>query len=59
VAGFRFLFVSPDHHYLGEYVVAQPDWSEGDTFTEPGGLVGVGVAIQLRPGLPDVAARAL
>jgi hypothetical protein len=28
MAGFRYLPRSPTGHYLGEYVVAVPDWSE-------------------------------
>jgi hypothetical protein len=34
VADYRYLLRSPTGHYLGEYVVAVPDWSEGDTFTD-------------------------
>jgi hypothetical protein len=34
---FRYLLSSPTGHYLGEYVVARPDWSEGDTFTDKEG----------------------
>jgi hypothetical protein len=37
VGGFRYLLRSPQGHYLGEYVVAVPDWSEGDTFTDKEG----------------------
>ncbi len=37
MAGFRFLLVSPDHRYLGDFVVDQQDWSEGDTFTDSEG----------------------
>jgi hypothetical protein len=25
---------SPEGHYLGEHVVAQPDWAKGGTFTD-------------------------
>jgi hypothetical protein len=37
VGGFRYLLRSGDGHYLGEFVVAVPDWSEGDTFTDSEG----------------------
>jgi hypothetical protein len=37
VGAFRYLLRSPQGHYLGEYVVARPDWSEGDTFTDKEG----------------------
>ena len=37
MGGFRYLLRSPTGHYLGEYLVAVPDWSEGDTVTGPGG----------------------
>jgi hypothetical protein len=33
----RYLLRSGDVHYLGEFVVAVPDWSEGDTFTDSKG----------------------
>ena len=36
MAGFRYLPRSPAD-YLGEYVVAVPDWAEGDTFTDKEG----------------------
>jgi hypothetical protein len=34
MGGFRYLLRSPTGHYLGEFVVPVPDWSEGDTFTD-------------------------
>jgi hypothetical protein len=34
---FRYLLRSPQGHYLGDYAVARPDWSEGDTFTDKEG----------------------
>jgi hypothetical protein len=37
MAGFRYLPRSPTGHYLGGYVVAVPDWSQGDTFTDKEG----------------------
>ena len=37
MAGFRYLLRSPTGHYLGQYVVARPDWLEGDTFTDKEG----------------------
>jgi hypothetical protein len=37
VAGFRYLLGSPQGRYLGEYVVAVPDWSEGDPFSDKEG----------------------
>ena len=37
MADFRYLLRSPTGHYLGEYIVALPDWSEGDTFTDKEG----------------------
>jgi hypothetical protein len=37
MGGFRYLLRSPTGRYLGEYIVAVPDWSEGDTFTDKEG----------------------
>ena len=37
MSGARYLLRSPTGHYVGEYVVAVPDWSEGDTFTDKEG----------------------
>jgi hypothetical protein len=37
VAGLRYLLRSPTGHYLGEYLVAVPDWSQGNTFTDEEG----------------------
>jgi hypothetical protein len=37
VSGFRYLLRSAQGQDLGEYVVARPDWSEGDTLTDKEG----------------------
>ncbi len=37
MGAFRYLLRSPTGHYLGEYVGAVPDWSEGDTFADKEG----------------------
>jgi hypothetical protein len=37
MAGFRYPLRSPTGPYLGEFVVAVPDWSEGDTFADKEG----------------------
>lgn len=34
MAGFRFMLVSDDHRYLGDFVIDRLDWSVGETFDD-------------------------
>ena len=37
MSGFRFMLVTEEHRYLGDFVAGVPDWNVGDTFTDNDG----------------------
>ena len=56
MAGFRYRLVSPGGHYLGDFVVAVPEWHVGDTFTEKEGRSFRILAIDSEPVLDAIHA---